>query len=63
MNVREVLDWLRCEEPKTSYAADIRACADQMLRNYSGGGGRTLTCPRPTRLCGRYRSRVVRVGN
>ena len=37
MKVREVLDWLQCEEPKTSYAAGIKAYADQMLRNYSGG--------------------------
>ena len=40
MKVREVLDWLQCEEPKTSYAAGIKAYADQMLRNYSGGAGR-----------------------
>lgn len=37
MKVREVLDWLQCEEPKTSYAAGIKAYAAQMLRNYSGG--------------------------
>lgn len=37
MKVREVLDRLLCEEPKTSYAAGIKAYADQMLRNYSGG--------------------------
>lgn len=37
MKVREVLDWLQCEEPKTSYADEIKAHANQMLRNYSGG--------------------------
>lgn len=34
-----MLDWIRCEEAKTSCTAGIKAYAVQMLRNYSGGGG------------------------
>lgn len=34
MNVRYVLDWLQCEETKTSCAAGIKAYADQMMLDY-----------------------------
>ena len=37
MTAREILEWLKVEEPKTSYAVGVMAYADQMLRNYSGG--------------------------
>lgn len=37
MNVRYVLDWLQCEETKTSCAAGIKAYADQMLRKCRWG--------------------------
>lgn len=36
MKIRETLDWLQSEEPKTGYAAGIKAYADQMLRNHRG---------------------------
>lgn len=37
MTAREILEWLKVEEPKTSYAVGVMAYADQMLRNHSGG--------------------------